>query len=238
MISFNFFFRIKYLIKNGANTQILLKFLQDRLAHPFLIKKKKHHKINHKKTLNKKYFSRDYFSINAYYWKKILNINFKKKFSYLEIGSMEGNSTLFILKNFSTDKVICVDLWDHQNKFKKLAKKIFNNFLENLKDFKEKYSYFKMTSDKFFKNNKLLFDVIYIDGSHEAQQVMKDIFNSWKYLNFGGIIICDDYFYGNIYESLNENVPAIAINKFIKKKKKSLKVICVNNNQIFIKKIK
>ena len=237
MLSSNFYYRINYQIKNGAIYPVFIKFINDRLMHPFLSAKKKFFRKKHQDYLKLKKTSTDYFSINAYYWNSILNKNFKK-FSYLEIGSWEGNSALYILKNHSTKKVVCVDLWDKAKKYKKLNKKNFNNFKDNLKNFKNKYSYFKMTSNRFFSKNKHMFDVIYIDGWHGTSQVFKDISNSWKILNDGGIIICDDYFYGNIYKNSDKNIPAPAINNFIKKNKKKLKIVCVNNNQIFIKKIK
>ena len=50
-------------------------------------------------------------------------------------------------------------------------------------------------------------------------------------------MICDDYFGGNLYTGLDEDVPATSINQFLKKHNKKLKILCVNNNQIFIKKI-
>ena len=49
-----------------------------------------------------------------------------------------------------------------------------------------------ITSDEFFKNNKNTFDIIFIDGMHEAHQVYKDITNSIKVLNKNGIIVCHD----------------------------------------------
>ena len=164
-----------------------------------------------------------------------MNKNFKE-FSYLEIGSWEGNSALYILKNHSTENVVCVDLWDTDNNFKELNKKNFDNFIKNLKEFENKYSYFKTTSDDFFLKNDQFFDVIYIDGWHGTSQVNKDISNSWKFLKIGGIIICDDYFYGDIYKNSYKDIPAPAINNFIKENKKNLKILCVNNNQIFFKK--
>lgn len=48
------------------------------------------------------------------------------------------------------------------------------------------------TSDEFFKSNKLTFDLIFIDGLHEKNQVLKDIENSLKFLNKGGVIVCHD----------------------------------------------
>ena len=51
---------------------------------------------------------------------------------------------------------------------------------------------FKMTSDEFFKNNKMKFDIIFIDGLHEHNQVYRDIQNSLKCLNKGGVIVMHD----------------------------------------------
>ena len=122
--------------------------------------------------------------------------------------------------------------------FKELQSKNLNNFKTNMNEFSNKVETFKGTSDNFFLNHKEKFDVIYVDGSHEADQVYKDIKNSWDILNISGILICDDYFYGNIYEN-PDNVPSISINKFINEllKINSVKILCVNNSQIFLKKI-
>jgi hypothetical protein len=59
----------------------------------------------------------------------------------------------------------------------------------------EKYCtvYHKMTSDKYFADfpdDK--YDLIFIDGLHEAGQVEKDLANSLTRLNPGGAIVCHD----------------------------------------------
>ena len=56
------------------------------------------------------------------------------------------------------------------------------------------------TSDQFFLNNDQYFDCIFIDGLHEYKQVRKDILNSIKYLNQGGIILLHDCLPNNYYE--------------------------------------
>ena len=48
------------------------------------------------------------------------------------------------------------------------------------------------TSDIFFKKNKEKFDIIFIDGLHIYDQVKKDILNSIKCLNDGGIVLVHD----------------------------------------------
>ncbi len=51
---------------------------------------------------------------------------------------------------------------------------------------------YHMTSDEFFKINKEKFDIIFIDGLHHYEQVIRDFLNSIKCLNIGGIILLHD----------------------------------------------
>lgn len=51
---------------------------------------------------------------------------------------------------------------------------------------------FKGTSDEFFGQNDRKWDVIFIDGLHEAAQVRKDIVNAAKCLTDHGAIILHD----------------------------------------------
>ena len=50
----------------------------------------------------------------------------------------------------------------------------------------------KSTSDDFFEKNTKTFDVIFIDGLHHSDQVIRDIENSLTVLNPGGVIVCHD----------------------------------------------
>lgn len=50
----------------------------------------------------------------------------------------------------------------------------------------------RMVSNEFFQQNNENFDLILIDGLHEAPQVWNDIINSLKFLNSGGIILLHD----------------------------------------------
>jgi hypothetical protein len=60
------------------------------------------------------------------------------------------------------------------------------------------------TSDKFFEDNNKCntFDVIFIDGMHQANFFLKDFINSMKVLNEGGVIIVDDILPLNYNEQL------------------------------------
>ena len=235
MLSINFYYRLKYLINKNSNYRVILSFLLDRIKHPLKKSKKKYFRNLHIEYLKKKNITTDFFSINAYYWKKILR-TLPENFKYLEIGSLEGNSALFIINNFKVKKVVCVDIWEDEN-FKEEQHKNFNNYKKNINEFSNIVETFKGTSDAFFLKQKDKYDVIYIDGSHETDQVYKDIKNSWNILNVNGILICDDYFYGSIYKN-PDNVPSIAINKFVNEllENNSVEILCVNNSQIFLKK--
>jgi len=49
-----------------------------------------------------------------------------------------------------------------------------------------------LTSDAFFETNQKKYDVIFIDGMHQAEYVLRDINNSIQVLNQGGILFLDD----------------------------------------------
>lgn len=53
---------------------------------------------------------------------------------------------------------------------------------------------YKMTSDEFFKTHakEKMYDVIFIDGMHTAEQVYIDVKNSIKHLNPNGFIVLHD----------------------------------------------
>lgn len=51
-----------------------------------------------------------------------------------------------------------------------------------------------MTSDEYFQRytDFMAFDIVFIDGLHHAEQVLKDIYNSYNMLLDGGIIVVHD----------------------------------------------
>lgn len=96
-------------------------------------------------------------------------INLKNYKSYLEIGTFKNELFNFI----KCDEKIGVDPVSGGN--------------------------VRLTSDAFFFQNKKKFDVIFIDGLHVYEQVKKDINNSIKFLNDGGIILIHDCLPRNYY---------------------------------------
>lgn len=56
----------------------------------------------------------------------------------------------------------------------------------------EAHATYRLTSDSYFADSKDTFDIIFIDGLHEHEQVWRDIQNSLKHLNKGGVIVMHD----------------------------------------------
>ena len=89
----------------------------------------------------------------------------------------------------------------------------FKNFLFNKKKLK-KFRYFNILSNKFFKKNKKKnYDLIYIDGNHHADNVLRDARNSFKLLNKRGFIVFDDFLW-DYYNEINLN-PIGGVKKFL-----------------------
>lgn len=60
----------------------------------------------------------------------------------------------------------------------------------------------KMTSDQFFTENKETFDVIFVDGMHKYEQVIKDVDNALEILNPNGIIFMHDVLPAHRYNAV------------------------------------
>jgi len=65
---------------------------------------------------------------------------------------------------------------------------------------------FNQTSDRFFNENELTFDLIFIDGLHEAKQCFNDMANALGAMNAGSTIVCHDM---NPPNKENQMVPRI-----------------------------
>jgi len=225
--------KIIFLYKSNSNFIVFYKFLITKLQNIFLKKKIKFQKKKHIDFLKKKNLTHDYFSSHAFNFNEILKSY--KKFEYLEIGSFEGNSSMFVAKNFPDSKIYCVDNWVGTEEYENLKfSNIEKNFDQNMSEFNN-YVKFKKTSDDFFNNNNKKFDIIYIDGYHKGSQVYKDFKNSWKILKENGVIIFDDYIW-NFFENLKDN-PCYMINLHLKEIKNKVKILKVSNSQLFIQKI-
>ena len=140
------------------------------------------HKRNHQQNISTKKITNDYFSSHAYNFYELMKKK-EKDFSYLEIGSFEGNSAIFVAKNFPQSKVTCIDPWIKTEEYADSLnfEDVEKNFDENVSEFNNIIK-IKNTSDLFFQDNQETYDVIYVDGYHYGPQVFKDVENSWNIL--------------------------------------------------------
>lgn len=111
----------------------------------------------------------------------------KEKVNYLEIGVQTG----FCLFKIKASKKLAVD-----PQFKIKIKKRIKAYIKNPSNFNN--IFFELTSDDFFVKQvdyiKAIggLDVVFIDGLHLYEQVLKDIKNSLNHLNEGGVILLHD----------------------------------------------
>ncbi len=226
--------KVIFLYKSQTRLFIILLFLGQKILNLFNKKKIKFHKKNFLDLISNQRVSSEFFSVNAYNFFISLS-SLPKNFRYLEIGSFEGGSAIFVASKFSNSEIYCVDNWvKTEDGYLDLNfEDVETNFDFNIKEFKNIYK-IKKSSDDFFITNTLSYDVIYIDGYHKSDQVYRDCLNSWKNLNKNGIMICDDYIWDH-YEDIKDN-PCYAINQFLKTIK-NCKILKISNSQIFIKKI-
>ena len=183
---------------------------------------------------------RDLFSNNIPSWLYIFE-KFSlqnKALEFLEIGSFEGRSSYFILSNLKKIHLTCVDTFKpfHELQDNNHAKfnNVFENFKKNTLKFSERLTIEEKKSSDFFFKNKKEFDLIYIDGSHEYEDVKNDADAAFKIIKNNGIIIFDDFLWG-FKQNMKSSI-TYAIIEFLHKNKKNLKIL-YSNYQIIVKKV-
>ena len=120
--------------------------------------------------------------------------------------------------------------------------KIKKTFLNNIKKTKRDNQVIVMEMMSFTALNKLIyekkmfnqFDIIFIDASHEANDVILDAVLSWRLLKVEGILIFDDYKWKKIVQKNYR--PALAIDSFIEIYKPEIEVLNIGW-QFILKKI-
>lgn len=167
-------------------------------------------------------YTHDWFSNNIPHWIQILEAHKgRPNLKYLEIGCYEGKATRWLCDNILTHETSTIDVVDtfagsmeHVNSVDFTP--VERNFRENLADCIELKKVFvnKNTSAKFLRAKQTpQYEMIYIDGSHTAQDVLEDAVLAWPLLATNGIMIFDDYGW-NKYPQPYLN-PKLAIDSFL-----------------------
>ena len=179
-------------------------------------------------------FSNDWFDENIAIWSQLFEQ--LKPTRILEVGSYEGRSTTFIIENLaniSDIEIHCIDSWEGGIEHKKGGSwesnmtNIEARFSHNMKIAMSRSTHaVKLEIHKGLssielpklasKNMQEYFDFIYVDGSHQAPDVLLDAVLGFQLLRVGGVMIFDDYLW---QEPLPEGTdpircPKIAIDAF------------------------
>lgn len=140
-------------------------------------------------------FSTDWFtdSCNEAWGKFFLPLKDTAYLSYLEIGTYEGRSLLWMLDNVlthPTSKAYAVDPM-----FRPYGPKVHNNIRQHPSS--KKVTVIPAFSEMVLKDfPPTSMDIIYIDGAHDAKSVITDAVYSWSLLKPGGYMVFDDYLFG------------------------------------------
>jgi len=120
-----------------------------------------------------------------------------RKMNLIEIGSYAGESTIIFSKYFKT--VLSVDpyLNDYDKNDPACKYMDFNGvyeiFKNNIKDINNITHIRKKSDDAINDIKNDMFDIVYIDGLHTYDQVLKDINNYRPIIKEGGYISGHDY---------------------------------------------
>lgn len=181
----------------------------------------------------------------------ISNLNKKNKKSnslnILEIGFAYGTSTLVLLNElikYSGNKSYDIIDPNQSSQWNNIGMKNIKQFLHFMNTHIHIKLYEKYSSD-CIPTLKKLYDIIFIDGSHDYNIVIQDIINSDKKLKLYGLIILDDVLHDGVKKAIFQfltkykNYVRISVNnnKYIREKfiydKKSLKRSFSNPNSMF-----
>ena len=146
-------------------------------------------------------FSHDWFTGNIETWEPMMKALESRKARILEIGSYEGLSACYLLWRLADAHVTCVDtfLGSVENI---VGRDLPDAGLESVFDT-------NVASLDASRVRKLVgdakhvlvdlnaegagFDLVYVDGSHQALDVLVDAALSWSMVAVGGFLVFDDY---------------------------------------------
>jgi predicted O-methyltransferase YrrM len=173
-------------------------------------------------------FTQDWFHWAPEVWKQLIPMLPGEPGSreFLEIGSFEGRSAVWIVENMMHDGDIlgCIDTWEggeeHGDEDMGTVEERFDHNIAILRaKYPERFiDQYKDTSrvalaEIMQGGRSPTFEFIYIDGSHIAKDVLTDACMAWPLLKPKGIMVFDDYLWGEPRDILHR--PKIAVDAFI-----------------------
>ena len=173
-------------------------------------------------------FTTDWFTPH---WDNWLAFTGDRKISkILEIGSFEGRSTCAMIEHFGRKgplHVACVDAWQGSAELQQFdmaaTEQRFNRNIEravtragNRIDVYKHKGHSAEVLSGLMREHQNSFDLVFVDGSHEACDVLTDLVLSYHLCAVGGQIICDDYLWNNARHGSQDllMMPRLAIDAF------------------------
>lgn len=190
-------------------------------------------------------FTSDWFSYNIPTWQRLL-ADLKPR-RIIEIGCYEGRSTTYLIDTCAQVQPIelhCIDTWDGGEEFKKgafggwLVSDAEARFDDNTALACRNASHPVHFNKHKARSNLALvnilasgefggYDLIYIDGSHQAADVLADAVLSFELLRVGGLLIFDDYLWHMEAEGQQDSLGMAkpAIDAFVNCYQRKLRVV-------------
>jgi len=192
------------------------------------------------KAYQKQYsFTKDTFTDKISAWTKLLD-EFKGKpgINYLEIGTFEGRSALWILENIlthPTSKLTIVDAFEEHT---------YKRFVSNVNLSGEANKFTILVGLSTHKIRELpfnSFDLAYVDGSGKGIVMFSDLVSTWNLVKVGGLIICSRYSLTmRLRKALNLQLddpgPHEAIDAFLKLYNPYVSVLAFQGNYVIFRK--
>lgn len=198
-------------------------------------------------------FTNNWFDVNALATWDFLIPNLKPK-KLLEIGSYEGRSTCYLIDKLSPDhdiEIHCIDTWEGGidnagTDMGAVEQRFDSNVSASISGAKNGVDFHKhkgFSDDELCQfmvsGRKSTFDFVYIDGSHQASDVLADAVLAFKLLRVGGVMAFDDYTW---YELLPQGrdilrCPKMAIDAFTNINFRKIEIIKGVISQFYIAKI-
>ena len=223
-----FFLKLKYFLHYYKSKALKKRCKKDYASQKKIFEEKLYHK-----NFSQKWFLNN-FEIFTFFLPKDKSL----KFDYLEVGCYEGLSSFYVLSEYKFVNAFFLDIWDMPNPNSKTLSPNFDliekAFDQNLSGFDFK----KMKNDSVISMRKLLkenvhFDFIYIDGSHNGEDILSDAIEAFKILKVNGLMFFDDFLQHDDNRILQSYV---GIDKFLSLYSDYLKIEYFQNNLVVRKK--
>jgi predicted O-methyltransferase YrrM len=202
--------------------------------------------------MNEYKFTSAWFETAKHVWEEIIPQLSPK--IILEIGSYEGASTCYLIDKLAGESAMeihCIDTWEggmeHQGTdMSSVEARYDHNVALAIARAKNKVTIVKHKKNSdialatlISEGKKNYFDFIYVDGSHQAPDVLCDAVLGFRLLKVGGAMVFDDYLWSeNLpYGKDPLRCPKPAIDAFVNLHFRKLNIISAPLYQLYLQKI-